>query len=615
MTAKEIIAYMESLQNEEQRRVLMGFFKTGPGEYGEGDEFLGLKVPQTREVVKAAWKDFPLDEVPELLMSKWHEVRLCGLLILVAKFERLTKRAAARTPLECTERTGTARTPLECTERTGTERTPLECTETIKTPLECAEEAIRGRDEILTMYLQYAERANNWDLVDLSVPKILGHWLLLPTNLSPLPTIPEHSSPTRSLSPHRGGDPLQIAYKRQVLDELAQSDNLWKQRMSMVCSWKTSQMGDPSWCLRYAEIHLHHPHDLMHKAVGWMLREMGKRCSMDLLRDFLRQHAHEMPRTMLRYAIEKMSEQERQYWMAIPQDFAPAKNSKANRFAGIPVSDFVEMILMGDDEAMYYLLHDRLKRPLHERYEAYNNCLFDDYEDVIDDFFLNLRECGRYPYEPLQRIKKKESFETWLLNTFRNYLRNRAEAEGGVISSQPNCEAHALIAGEGSISDEEKIRVVSQLIAYAHQVFYPRGRFIFLRSLLTMLNKQRAVPNKEMAEALDMSDLAYRVAVYRMKQNVRHFRNRLHKGETLRLDEEHQQMADNINRDFIHLYPMLFRIYLECIDTLKTSTAVKDLRQQYLEERGFAVHEPDADSPIRVRIPAFWEKLNRWMTT
>ena len=246
---------MESLRNEEQRRILMGFFKTGPGEYGEGDEFLGLKVPQTREVVKNVWKDFPLDEVPELLMSKWHEVRLCGLLILVAKFEKLTKRAAAKTPLECTE------------------------------------EAIRGRDEILTMYLKYAERANNWDLVDLSVHKILGYWLLLPTSL---------------------GDK---DYKIKVLDELAQSDNLWKQRMSIVCSWKTSQMGDPSWCLRYAEIHLHHPHDLMHKAVGWMLREMGKRVSMDLLRDFLRQYAHEMPRTMLRYAIEKMPEQERQYWM------------------------------------------------------------------------------------------------------------------------------------------------------------------------------------------------------------------------------------------------------------------------------------------------------------
>ncbi len=565
MTAKEIIAYMESLQNEEQRRVLMGFFKTGPGEYGEGDEFLGLKVPQTREVVKNVWKDFPLSEVPELLMSKWHEVRLCGLLILVAKFERLTKRAAAKTPLECTEAKK-------------------------QKAQECTEEAIKGRDEILTMYLQYAEQANNWDLVDLSVHKILGHWLLLPTNL---------------------GD---RDYKIKVLDGLAQSDNLWKQRMSMVCSWKTSQMGDPSWCLRYAEIHLHHPHDLMHKAVGWMLREMGKRVSMDLLRDFLRQHAHEMPRTMLRYAIEKMTEQERQYWLNIPQDFAPAKESKANRFAGVLVPDFVEMILKGDDEAMYYLLHERLKHQLQERFEAYKNNLCDDYEDVIDDFFLYLRECGRYPYEPLKRIKKKESFETWLLNTFRNYLSNRVETEGRGISSQPNCEAHWAIAGEGGICDEEKIRVVSQLIAYAHQVFYSRGRFIFLRSLLTMLNKQRAVPNKEMAEALDMSDLAYRVAVYRMKQNVRHFRNRLLMGETLRLDDEHQQMAEQIDADFIHLYPTLFRFYVECIDTLKTCTAVKHLRQQYLEERGYAVHEPDADSPIRVRIPAFWEKLNHWMT-
>ncbi len=241
---------MESQRNEEQRQVLMGFFKTGAGEYGEGDEFLGLKVPQTREVVKAAWKDLPLDEVPELLTNRWHEVRLCGLLILVARFEKLaTKR------------------------------------------LENDVKAIQSRDEILTLYLQYAEQANNWDLVDLSVHKILGHWLLLPTSL---------------------GDK---DYKMKLLDSLAQSDNLWKQRMSMVCTWKTSQMGDPSWCLRYAEMHLHHPHDLMHKAVGWMLREMGKRVSTDLLRDFLELHAYEMPRTMLRYAIEKLPEQERQYWM------------------------------------------------------------------------------------------------------------------------------------------------------------------------------------------------------------------------------------------------------------------------------------------------------------
>ena len=254
MTAKEIIRYMESLRNEEQRRVLMGFFKTGPGEYGEGDEFLGLKVPQTREVVRAA-KDLPLSEVPVLLMSHWHEVRLCGLLIMVDMFEKqATKRLTHDDKASC------------------------------------------KRDEILVMYLKYAEHANNWDLVDLSAPKILGHWLLLPTHL---------------------GDGTED-YKRQVVDELAQSSNLWRQRMSIVCTWKTSQMGDASWCLRYAEIHLHHPHDLMHKAVGWMLREMGKRVSMELLREFLRQHAQEMPRTALRYAIEKMTDTERKQWMSIP---------------------------------------------------------------------------------------------------------------------------------------------------------------------------------------------------------------------------------------------------------------------------------------------------------
>ena len=266
MTAQEIIDYMESLRNDEQRIILMRFFKTAPGEYGDGDEFLGLKVPRTREVVRLAAQGFPLSEVPELLMSRWHEVRLCGLLILVDKFERLaTKRLTNDV------------------------------------------DAIRKRDEILTMYLKYAERANNWDLVDLSVHKILGHWLLLPT--APL------------LSPQGGRTPdLCLDYKRQVLDELAASENLWKQRMSMVCTWKTTQQDDPSWCLRYAEIHLHHPHDLMHKAVGWMLREIGKRVSMELLRDFLRQHAHEMPRTMLRYAIEKMPETERKEWLKIPME-------------------------------------------------------------------------------------------------------------------------------------------------------------------------------------------------------------------------------------------------------------------------------------------------------
>lgn len=264
---------------------------------------------------------------------------------------------------------------------------------------------------------------------------------------------------------------------------------------------------------------------------------------------------------------------------------------------------------------MYYILHDRMSHQLHNRYEAYSHNLYDDYEDVVDDFFLYLRERGQSPYQPLQRIKKKESFESWLLNTFRNYLSNRAEAEGQAAYTQLKGNDSTLTIESSDLTDERKLAIVSHLIAYAHQVFYPRGRFIFLRSLLTMLNKQRAVPNKEMAEALDMSYLAYRVTLHHMRQNVKRFRERLLKGETLYLDAGHQQMADVINRDFTHLYPTLFRIYLQSIDTLKTSTAVRNLRQQYLEERSIAVHEPNPDSPISIHIATLWENLNHWMTT
>ena len=249
MTASEIITYMESLHDEEQRQVLMRFFKTAPGEYGYGDEFLGIKVPLTREVVKMAAKDTPLSEIPKLLICRWHEVRLCALLILVWHFERQATRRLVND-----------------------------------------QEAIKRRDDILKLYLKYAGQANNWDLVDMSAPRILGHWLMLPSAL---------------------GD---RDYKLRVLDDLAASPCLWRQRMSMVCTWKTTQMGDASWCLRYAEIHLHHPHDLMHKAVGWMLRECGKR-DPDALRAFLSAHLAALSRTSLRYAIERFAPDERRRWL------------------------------------------------------------------------------------------------------------------------------------------------------------------------------------------------------------------------------------------------------------------------------------------------------------
>ena len=248
MTANDITEALLALEDSAQRQVLLRFFKTGKGEYGEGDQFLGIRVPEVRLVAKTA-VGLPLEEVPTLLLSPWHEVRLCGLLILTYQMERLCKPRLLHDP-----------------------------------------QAIEARDAIVALYLQYADRANNWDLVDLSAPKIIGNWLLVPTRL---------------------GD------KTEVLDALADSPVLWRQRIAMVSTWKTTQQGDPTYALSYAERLLHHTHDLMHKAVGWMLREVGKRGNKTLLESFLGQHASTMPRTTLRYAIEQLPENERLYWMKI----------------------------------------------------------------------------------------------------------------------------------------------------------------------------------------------------------------------------------------------------------------------------------------------------------
>lgn len=242
--ARQITDRLLALRNDAQRDILMRFFKTGAGEYGEGDKFLGIKVPVTRSVVRMVDKNLPLSETERLLLSPWHEVRLCALLILVEQFGRVANRRD--------------------------------------------QEAMEQRDAIVSFYLRHADQVNNWDLVDASAPKIIGRWLLCPTFLG---------------------------QQRDIVDALARSGHLWRQRISMVCTLTPTQQGDPSWCLRYAEIHLHATHDLLQKAVGWMLREMGKHVSMDLLRSFLHQHAHEMPRTMLRYAIEKFNKDERRDFM------------------------------------------------------------------------------------------------------------------------------------------------------------------------------------------------------------------------------------------------------------------------------------------------------------
>lgn len=247
-TGEDIEAALMQLRNEKQRQMLCRFFKTGPGEYGDGDQFLGLKCPQTRSVVKMAKLRVEFSEIEKLLYSPWHEVRLCGFLLLVEEMNAAIPK---------------------------------------KRDLPTAKAG--RREDIARFYLKHARQANNWDLVDMSCPGILGVWLCYPGENGRMPS-PE------------------------ILDRLADSRNLWEQRIAMVTNWQLIRAGRYDETIRIAKKLLPHSHDLIHKAVGWMLREMGKR-DADLLRDFLSAHYPHLHRTTLRYAIEKFSPTERQSWL------------------------------------------------------------------------------------------------------------------------------------------------------------------------------------------------------------------------------------------------------------------------------------------------------------
>ena len=213
---------------------LARFFKTGPGQYGEGDKFLGIKVPVTREVVRRCWREVGFPELEECLASEYHEVRLAGLLALVQVFAHAKK-----------------------------------------------DQALRRR--CVDFYLAHTDRINNWDLVDLSCYPLLGEWLL--------------------------------DKDRTLLYDLARSGkSLWEQRIGIVSTMTLVRHGQLADTFAIADILLHHPHDLIHKAVGWLLREAGKR-DKAALEAFLAPRYRSMPRTMLRYAIEKFPEAERKAWL------------------------------------------------------------------------------------------------------------------------------------------------------------------------------------------------------------------------------------------------------------------------------------------------------------
>lgn len=224
----QIIKELRKLSDDEKKIILPRFFKTGKGEYGEGDRFIGVTVPDTRKVARQ-FKDVSLEVIEALLESEWHECRLCALLILIEKYR--------------------------------------------KTP-----------DEAVRFYLDHTKGINNWDLVDLSAPYILGDYLTGRTD-------------------------------RRILYHLAGSSNMWERRIAIVSTLMLIRHGQYDDTMKLAEILLFSKHDLMQKAVGWMLREVGKR-NKDLLVEFLERHRLHMPRTMLRYAIEKFPQQQRIHFMS-----------------------------------------------------------------------------------------------------------------------------------------------------------------------------------------------------------------------------------------------------------------------------------------------------------
>ena len=228
----EIIKELQDLASAEKAKFADRFFKTGKGQYGEGDHFLGIMVPETRKIAKKH-ASLPLSEIKKLLSDKFHEVRLCGLLILVQKFPE-------------------------------------------------------NPQKIYEFYLENLKKINNWDLVDSSADKIIGAYI--------------HANPSQ----------------KPIIYKLVKSKNIWEKRISIISTFYFIRKNEFDDALKISELLLHDSHDLIHKAVGWMLREIGKH-SLPSEESFLKKFASKMPRTMLRYAIERFPEAKRQSYLKTKQ--------------------------------------------------------------------------------------------------------------------------------------------------------------------------------------------------------------------------------------------------------------------------------------------------------
>lgn len=235
-TAKNVEKKMRSLSSKQKAQHAQRFFKTGKGQYGEGDLFLGITVPTLRKLAKE-FKEISLSENTKLLRSKWHEIRLIALIIWVNQYQKADQ---------------------------------------------------RKQRKIFQLFMKNKKWINNWDLVDLSTPHITGHWFYETKN-------------------------------KKMLFQLAKSKNLWDRRIAVISTFYHIRQNQFSEIIQLCALLINDTEDLMHKACGWMLREMGKR-NKSVLISFLKKNAAKMPRTMLRYSIEKMSVQEKQKFMNMKRD-------------------------------------------------------------------------------------------------------------------------------------------------------------------------------------------------------------------------------------------------------------------------------------------------------
>jgi 3-methyladenine DNA glycosylase AlkD len=233
MTAADVSRELKEVATPEKAKASAWFFKTGPGEYGEGDRFIGVTLPEQRAIAKR-YKGLPLPEIKKLVMSPIHEERLTGLIILAEAYKK-----------------GDADT----------------------------------KQRIYGFYLEHTNWVNNWDLVDSSAHLIVG--------------------------PHLENN----VHRDEVLERLARSESLWERRIAILSTFHYIKQAQPETAFKIAELLLNDKHDLIHKACGWMLREIGKKSGQEVLEEFLKLHYKNMSRTMLRYAIEKLPEERRKAYL------------------------------------------------------------------------------------------------------------------------------------------------------------------------------------------------------------------------------------------------------------------------------------------------------------